>query len=108
MLARRIHIITAVVLLTACAKENENPFADLQHNSPNPSVESIPQDNFAWLHQRIFRPTCAASGCHDGTFEPEFRTISSAYNSLVLHPVIANDPSNSFEYRVVPGDANSR
>ncbi|MBK7268515.1 MAG: hypothetical protein IPI07_03030, partial [Flavobacteriales bacterium] len=31
------------------------------------------------------------SGCHDGTFEPEFRTIASAYNSLVYHPVIAND-----------------
>lgn len=107
MLARCIHILLGVLLLVACTKENENPFADLDHSSPNPSVESIPQDNFAWLHQRIFRPTCAASGCHDGTFEPEFRTISSAYNSLVLHPVIANDPENSFEFRVVPGDPNA-
>lgn len=104
---RSAYILLVVLLFAACAKEEANPFADLDHSSPNPSVESIPQDNFAWLHQRIFRPTCAASGCHDGTFEPEFRTISSAYNSLVLHPVIANDPANSFEFRVVPGDANA-
>jgi len=107
MIARRIHILIAVLLLVACAKENANPFAELEHSSPNPAVEFIPQDNFAWLHQRIFRPTCAASGCHDGSFEPEFRTISGAYNSLVQHPVIANDPAHSFEFRVVPGDVNA-
>jgi hypothetical protein len=105
----RTIIITLVglVLFVACQKEEENPFAQDVVAPANPTVASIPQGNFAWLHQRIFRPSCALSGCHDGSFEPEFRTISGAYNSLVMHPVIANDPQNSFTHRVVPGDVSA-
>lgn len=103
MRATTILIAALVLVLTACKKE-ENPFSQLEHGSPNPPSEALPADNFAWLHQRIFRPVCANSGCHDGTFEPEFRGIGSAYNSLVYAPVIANDPNHTFTYRVVPGD----
>lgn len=71
----------------------------------NPDADDLPVGSFAWLHARVFKPTCANSGCHDGTFEPEFRTITSSYQSLVNHPVIANDPGNTFSYRVVPGNA---
>ena len=102
-----IYILLSFVLFAACQKEQENPFA-LEVVAPsNPTMASIPEGNFAWLHQRIFRPSCALSGCHDGSFEPEFRTISGAYNSLVMHPVIANDPQNSFTHRVVPGDVSA-
>ena len=73
----------------------------------NPTVDDIPEGNFAWLHGKVFLPTCANSGCHDGTFEPEFLTISSSYNSLVNHSVISNDAAFSFEYRVVPGDVQA-
>ncbi|MBL0046422.1 MAG: hypothetical protein IPP33_19125 [Flavobacteriales bacterium] len=97
-------IIALLVLCFAACKKEENPFEQLEHNSPNPPSEALPQDNFAWLHQRVFRPVCANSGCHDGNFEPDFRSIGSAYNSLVFHPVIANDPGNSFTYRVLPGN----
>ena len=96
--------IALLVLAFAACKKEENPFEQLEHSSPNPPSEALPQDNFAWLHQRIFRPVCANSGCHDGTFEPEFRSVGSAYNSLVYAPVIANDPGNSFTYRVLPGN----
>ena len=96
--------IALVLLVFAACKKEENPFEQLEHSSPNPPSEALPQDNFAWLHQRVFRPVCANSGCHDGTFEPEFRSVGSAYNSLVYAPVIANDPGNSFTYRVLPGD----
>lgn len=99
-----IHTTAALLLVLVACKKEENPFAQLEHRSPNPPSEALPQDNFAWLHQRVFRPVCANSGCHDGTFEPEFRSIGSAYNSLVLAPVIANDPGETFTYRVVPGD----
>lgn len=97
-----------VMLVYSCKSDKpENPYEDIDRNSSGGGnvLQSIPDTNFAWLHARIFRPTCANSGCHDGTFEPEFRTIASAYNSLVNHPVIANNPSNSFSYRVVPGNA---
>jgi len=102
-------VVIALVLfiLASCRKETPNPFDELERRSPNPSVQSIPQDNFAWIHQRILRPNCALSGCHDGTFEPEFRSIGSAYNSLVFHPVLANTPQQTFTYRVLPGDVNA-
>jgi hypothetical protein len=103
---RALTISLLLLAVLACKKENENPFDQLEHSSPNPPAESLPQDNFAWLHQRIFNPICANSGCHDGTFEPDFRSIGSAYNSLVYHPVIANDAQNSFTYRVLPGNLN--
>jgi len=67
----------------------------------------VPEGTFAWLHDRMFQPTCANSGCHDGTFEPDFRTINSAWNTLVWHPVISNDAAGSFEFRVVPGSTAS-
>ena len=101
------YIMAGILLLAACQKEEENPFEREEVAPSNPGVASIPQGNFAWIHQRILRPSCALSGCHDGSFEPEFRTISGAYNSLVMHPVIANDPQSTFTYRVVPGDVNA-
>jgi len=51
----------------------------------------------------IFSPTCANSGCHDGTFEPDFRTVSSTYNTLVHQPIVKNDPQGSYTFRVKPG-----
>lgn len=84
----------------------ENPYDEAPPviNTEGLSVPPLPEDNFAWLHQQIFAPTCANSGCHDGTFEPDFRTVGSSWNTLVNHPVIANDGAFSFNRRVVPGD----
>ena len=68
-------------------------------------MNPIPESNFAYLYQNIFRPTCANSGCHDGTFPPDFRTIVSSYNAIVYQPVITNDAQNTFTYRVAPGNS---
>jgi hypothetical protein len=99
----------SVFLVLSCKKTDPtNPYDSIEPVITNtPNLSDIPVNNFAWLHGKIFKPTCANSGCHDGTFEPEFRSISSAYNSLVNHPVISNDSENSFEYRVSPGNASS-
>jgi hypothetical protein len=96
----------AITLGQCKPKEPENPYTTLDYTvqNDNPNLDVIPSTNFAWLHEKIFRPTCANSGCHDGTFEPEFRSVASAYNTLVHHPVIANNANNTFSYRVVPGD----
>jgi hypothetical protein len=59
------------------------------------------------LHSRLFEPTCANSGCHDGNFEPDFRTVESTYQSLVGQPIIKNDPGGTFQARVVPGSADA-
>lgn len=93
-------------LLWACAPDPPpNPYDDLDPVLPTEglAVPALPEDNFAWLHQQVFAPTCANSGCHDGTFEPDFRTVGASWNTLVNHPVIANDAAMSFNRRVVPG-----
>lgn len=107
-MSRRLLIgLGTLYILMACTKEPGNPFDDLPRPSSNPDAQQLPPDNFAWIHQKILRPSCALSGCHDGHFEPDLRAIGSAYNSLVYHPVITNDPQQSFTYRVVPGNVNA-
>lgn len=54
------------------------------------------------LHAGLFKPTCANSGCHDGNFEPDFRTVESSYYSLVNQSVIKPDVAGKFKMRVVP------
>ena len=94
---------------TACKKDvSVNPYENSDLQPPNISDTNYFPDPtaFAALHNNIFIPTCANSGCHDGTFEPDFRTIESSYNTLVYHPVIKNDAINSYEFRVDPGNSN--
>ena len=57
------------------------------------------------LHAGLFKPTCANSGCHDGNFEPDFRTVESSYYSLVQQPVIKKDIAGSYLTRVIPENA---
>lgn len=94
-----------IFCFTSCSKdEHINPFHDPNNQPPDTIAngDTLDPNSFAGLHYNIFKPTCANSGCHDGTFEPDFRTIESAYNTLVYHPIIKNDPNNLFTYRVVP------
>ncbi|MES2618329.1 MAG: hypothetical protein V4613_10640 [Bacteroidota bacterium] len=109
-------IIIALVLLicssviTGCKKNkgSDNPFDDWTTNDRGPVMQdlSIDPNSIAGLHKNIFKPTCANSGCHDGNFEPDFRSIESAYNSLINRMATNTDPQNpQFTKRVVPGDA---
>lgn len=97
--------------LMSCTKNKgpENPFDDPKNKPPitNNPVDSLGLDNFAGLQRDIFKKTCSNSGCHDGTFEPDFRTIESSYNTLVYQPVIKNNPAGSFVHRVLPGNAQA-
>ncbi len=99
--------ISTMAFVSCKPDEPENPYENIVTpvNNENPSINNLPEGSFAWLHAKVFRPTCANSGCHDGTFEPEFRSIASSYNTLVNQPVITNDANNSFVHRVVPGNA---
>ncbi|OWY24509.1 hypothetical protein C7N43_06030 [Sphingobacteriales bacterium UPWRP_1] len=91
-------IAVLFLALAACEKEApppDNPFDNQQppdtlDNGSN-QLPEIPDSSFAWLHERVFLPTCANSGCHDGTFEPDFRTINSTYHTLVNHPALKTD-----------------
>lgn len=99
-----IVLILSIALLASCEKElPPNPYDQDQGGNPDSTQTSkVDSTSFVALHSFIFKTTCANAGCHDGTFEPDFRTVESAYNTLVYHPVVKNDPEGTFTYRVKP------
>ncbi|MEX0810767.1 MAG: hypothetical protein WD048_01035 [Chitinophagales bacterium] len=104
-------------VLTQCGKEEveriepdvevNNPYDAVDPNSDLPEELDLDSASILGLHTYIFSLKCAIPACHDGSFEPDFRTVSSSYNSLVLHPVLKNDAQQSFSVRVNPGDSTS-
>ena len=107
----RIFYLFIIISLVfqACKKDGEiNPYDNPNLNSPEETTINYFPDATAFqaLHNNIFIPTCANSGCHDGSFEPDFRTIESSYNTLVYQPVIKNDNINTYEFRVKPSNSD--
>ncbi len=82
-----------------------NPYDKYKPLPDSLSSDSLDPVSIQGLHENIFKPTCANSGCHDGTFEPDYRTIESTYNSLVYQGIIKNYFTSPLLYRVKPGDA---
>lgn len=81
-----------------------NPFDTVDYSVTSSNDVMVDSSSFLGLHYYIFSKRCSQPACHDGTFEPDFRTVQSAYNSLVYHPVLKNTANNDFPYRVTPGD----
>ncbi|MBK7696797.1 MAG: hypothetical protein IPI30_21520 [Saprospiraceae bacterium] len=59
----------------------------------------------AGLYTYIFKPTCANSGCHDGTFRSGFRRWKVPTNTLVFRESIKKD--GKYLYRVKPYSLDS-
>jgi hypothetical protein len=106
-------LLAALLVILASCTENItqgvespvfNPFDTIQYNTD--SVPEVPVDpsSFLGIHQNILSVKCAVSGCHDGSFEPDYRTVQTAYSTLVYAPVVKNTADTFFTYRVVPGD----
>ena len=96
---------------TACKKDPniKNQYEDWKDPTPTSGNGGVNLDvnSIQGIHYFILKPTCSNSGCHDGTFEPDYRTVESSYNSLVNIPVIKADSSvpGQFMLRVEPGNA---
>ncbi len=100
-----IFLFLLLPFLNACEKQAipPNPFDDTiatQDKVEFELTESEPH-SLAGLYLSVFKPTCANVGCHDGTFEPDFRTLKSTYNTLLMQKPIKND-GNQYTYRVHP------
>lgn len=101
--ATYIVLILALGLVWACEEERPvNPFDGQIVNQDTVKLEIIHADpnSIAGIYTNILHPTCANVGCHDGTFEPDYRTMESAYNTLVYQEPIKND--GNYDYRVEP------
>jgi hypothetical protein len=103
--------LCTLLLWMSCAKEEpapHNPYDDIVYPTPPSPVDTLSPTSFVSLHKRIFAVSCAKANCHDGNFEPDFRTPESAFATLVYHPIIKNNVAETFKYRVIPFDtANS-
>lgn len=82
--------------------DNQKPKID--HDRVNDSTILPAPVTIQAIQKLVFEPTCANSGCHDGTFEPDFRTVESSYNSIVNRANIKQDTSDPIAFRVQPGD----
>ena len=81
-----------------------NPYDGIDYGDTTLVVDTVSSTSFVKLHRDVLGPSCNVMGCHDGSFEPDFRTVQSTYNTLVYHTVIKNNFAEDFTYRVVPGD----
>jgi hypothetical protein len=84
----------------------DNQAVGQEHEKVKGDDKDIDANSIQGLHKNIFKPTCANSGCHDGNFEPDFRTIESSYNTLVNQAIIKNDENAPLTSRVVPGNSS--
>jgi hypothetical protein len=111
MLKNLVLIILLSVYCLSCKDDSvgsDNPYDTWKTDGRGTVIPDLPIDpnSIQGLHKNIFKPTCANSGCHDGNFEPDFRSIESTYNSLINRHVTNPDPNNAnFAKRVVPRDA---
>lgn len=95
-----------VMVQNSCKKKEQdvvpvNPFSSIDYGSV-PVDSTADPNSLAGIHKNILQPRCAVPGCHDGNFEPDFRTPQSAYATLVYHPIVKNNEGETFTYRVVP------
>lgn len=101
-------LLCVVCFFATCKKKETetppvNPFASIDYGSV--LTDTAPDPNsLLGIHKNILQPRCAVPGCHDGNFEPDFRTPQSSFATLVYQPVTKNNSGNTFVYRVVPFD----
>lgn len=103
-------VCTLLFVTSSCKKDKEvNPFDDPSLKAPATTDNSYNPDpnSFEGIYNNVFKPTCANSGCHDGNFVPDFRTINSSYNTLVYQPVKINNASLTYTYLVVPYNSSA-
>ena len=103
-------VLYFIILISffSCKKDYINPYdnPDLYPPTGDSTIYFSDPTNFASIYNDVLLPYCANSGCHDGAFEPDFRTIESSYNTLVYHPIIKNNPSETYQYRVKAGSSS--
>jgi hypothetical protein len=105
-------LLFAIGLIQSCDSETDidNPYDDqpikIHHDKVDPDTVLPAPVTIQALQKLVFEPTCANSGCHDGLFEPDFRTVESTYNSLLNRAIIKQDTANPIAFRVFPGNSD--
>lgn len=99
----------SLAALVACNKESEtpiNPYDSVDYGVGGEESDTLHIYDILSVHEDILKPSCATPGCHDGHFEPDFRTVQSTVQTNVYHPIIKNNEAGDFEFRVIPFDTS--
>lgn len=101
----------AVLLLSyqSCKKDDklpDNPYDSINRDTTDYNIP-IDSLNITYVHNKVLQSKCALPGCHDGNFEPDFRSVQSSFSNLVYAPVFKNNAQNEFTYRVIPYDTTN-
>jgi hypothetical protein len=103
---------STLLFLGSCSKDEEapeNPYDSVNYDTDTTTTQTPDPYSITGLHKNIFSPKCNVPGCHDGTFEPDFRTIQSSYSTLVYQRVnkVTVNNIDSFSFRVIPFDTTN-
>ena len=101
---KKLIILILLLSIITCKKETPTPLSWQNTTITNNTIQDTTTSTFVGLHKHIFATKCALYGCHDGNFEPDFRTVESSYSTLVWHNITKNNLANSFKFRVYPFD----
>ena len=84
-------LITSLFLVN-CTEDDLslNPYDGIDYSDTTLVIDTVSATSFVKLHRDVLGPSCNVMGCHDGSFEPDFRTVQSSYNTLVYHPILKN------------------
>ena len=94
------------VVADSCKKDPpppHNPYDDVNYGTTTTVTPPDP-NSIVGIHKNILFPRCAKSGCHDGHFEPDYRTVESSYATLVYHRIKKNSTDSAYTFRVIPYD----
>lgn len=100
--------LLVLVIVDSCKKDPpapHNPYDNIDYGT---TVTPTPPDpnSIVGIHANILKTRCSKSGCHDGNFEPDFRTVESSYATLVYHRIKKNSLDSAYAFRVVPYDTS--
>jgi hypothetical protein len=105
-------LLMLALFIHSCKKDQQtpphNPYSDIKRTDT--VSNDIPVDSLTvtYVHKKVFSTRCALNGCHDGHFEPDFRTPQSSFTTLVYADIVKNNTAKQYKYRVIPFDtANS-
>ncbi len=103
LLALSLMVFSMAISFNGCKKDPApaNPYDAVDYGKKS-TTSTLDPYSLAALHRDIFFPQCGKPGCHDGHFEPDFRTVESTYSTMVYQPITKNNVNNDFTFRVLP------
>lgn len=105
MIQKSIFIICSLSFLLLLVSCSENIVSECETDIKDDDTtgnENVVRAQFSDIQEKVFTPTCATSGCHNGVQEPDLREGMS-YDNLVGVKAIGNPSMN----RVEPGDSGN-